>query len=348
MNIDSRLIPAVTGVAEDEQPQWINASANNYQKWLMQASAWSRIRYSKSMHSPIFINNWLSHKAWFNPKIEQKQTSKNKINSFASVPSIVQWGERKKANIALMVHGFYLDKFEEIVDKLPPGGNQSGFPGIDLYASVPLNQTNNIKTILKSKGWPRVYLAGIHNRGRDIAPFMMHLLPEALQTGHTSFVKLHTKKSPHLKIGRTWSDYLINSLLDVQFLAEINEMLEQDSKLGLIAPAGTILPSSVALGSNLDHLENLIKMKGWDGSWILKQYYVAGSMMAGRLSALQPCKELEFSIDQFEDEEGQTDGTLAHALERLISWQVLSQNLRIQSLPNPADSVPKFGYGWVQ
>ena len=348
MNADGQLIPSVTGVAEKEQPHWVNASASNYQKWLRQAAAWSRIRYLNSLHSPIIINNWSSHLSWFNSPIQKKKTPIGKEDSFSNPPTIIQWGERRKTNIALMIHGFYLDKLEEILHKLPPGGNQNGLPGIDLYISIPSNDIDNAKKILQLQGWPRTYLAGIHNRGRDIAPFALHLLPEALRVGHTSFVKLHTKKSPHLRIGRTWSDYLINSLLEEKFLATLNDRLKQNPQLGLIAPAGTLLPSSVALGSNLDHLENLIKIKQWDGSWVLKQRYIAGSMMAGRLSALEPFKELELSINQFENEESQTDGTLAHALERLISWQVLSQNLTIQLLENQAESVPEFGYGWVR
>ena len=69
--------------------------------------------------------------------------------------------------------------------------------------------------------------------------------------------------------------------------------------------------------------------------------------MTGRLSAIKPFKKLGLTTDHFEPEEGQTDGTLAHALERYISLQYLSQNLIIQVIPGKSSFVPKFGYGWV-
>ena len=79
----------------------------------------------------------------------------------------------------------------------------------------------------------------------------------------------------------------------------------------------------------------------------MSQSYVAGSMMAGRLSTLQSLEELQLTINDFEVENGQTDGTLAHALERIISWQYLSKGLMIKTLTGNSPPVPKFGYGWV-
>ena len=50
-------------------------------------------------------------------------------------------------------------------------------------------------------------------------------------------------------------------------------------------------------------------------------------MMAGRLSALRPLLDLGLRLDQFEPEAGQTDGTLAHALERWIGVVIQQQGL---------------------
>jgi lipopolysaccharide biosynthesis protein len=70
-------------------------------------------------------------------------------------------------------------------------------------------------------------------------------------------------------------------------------------------------------------------------------------MMAGRLVAMKALQDLELSVDDFETEQGQTDGTLAHALERLISWQYANQGLIIKTLPGETSFVPQFGFNWV-
>ena len=246
-----------------------------------------------------------------------------------------------------MIHGFYVDKLKDILSSLPVDNYQNGMPGLDLYVSTPLSQIDEVKELLAQESWPRVFLCGVTNRGRDIAPLLLHLLPEALRTGHLSFIKLHTKKSPHLKAGNDWSNHLINSLLNNKLVSNLNDAVRKNPDLGLYAPPGTLLKSSIALGYNVNHLEMLLEKMKWDGAWALAQSYVAGSMMAGRLSTMKSLEQLQLTIDHFEIEKGQTDGTLAHALERLMSWQYANQGLTIKTLPGESPSVPEFGFGWV-
>ena len=348
MNPHRPWIPAVNGLTPEQEPLWRNASANRYCQWLLQSSAWSRIRYLEHREAPLCIDNWDSHQRWWNPEIERTSFTINHQDQPAKDQAVShKWGELRKENIAIMIHGFYLDKLQHILNTLPRGDHKNGIPDLDLYVSTPYSQFEKVKDILINQRWSRVYLCGVSNRGRDIAPFILNLLPEALRTGHHSFVKLHTKKSPHLKGGIDWSDHLINSLLNKKFLSKLNDNIENEPHLGLFAPAGTLLKSSVALGCNVDHLQILLEKKQWDGAWALRQPYVAGSMMAGRLSAMESLQQLQLTIDDFEPEQGQTDGTLAHALERLISWQYANQDLTIKTLPSESQSVPQFGFGWV-
>ena len=348
MNSDRRWIPSVSGLTAQQEPLWRNASAHHYVQWLLQASAWSRLRYLEYKEAPLLIDNWDSHQRWYDPNLEsQSVTIRRQDQSEQDQAVIHAWGNRKKKNIAIMIHGFYLDKLNSILSSLPPGGNQHGIPSLDLYISTPHSQVEEAKRILMKQSWPRVYLCGVSNRGRDISPFLLNLLPEALRIGHQSFIKLHTKKSPHLKAGTDWSDHLINSLLSNKFLSTLNDDINQDPQLGLIAPSGTLFKSSVALSRNVDHLQTLLEKKQWDGAWALRQSYVAGSMMAGRLSAMRALEQLQLTLDDFEPEQGQTDGTLAHALERMISWAYANQGLTITTLPGESQSVPQFGFGWV-
>ena len=348
IKIDGLSIPSVKALTRKEDPLWRNASASRYRQWVRQACAWSRVRYLKQKEAPLYIDSWEGHQRWW-----KQETTTNEVNTIITEslveqePVIHAWGDRQSNNIAIIIHGFYVDKLQDILSIMPPGGHQNGIPDLDLYVSTPLNRIEEVKKILAQQGWARVYLCGVNNRGRDIAPFLLNLLPEALRIGHHSFVKLHTKKSLHLKKGNDWSNHLINSLINRSFLSKLNDAIEKDLELGLFAPAGTLLRSSIALGCNADHLITLLEKMQWDGAWALAQSYVAGSMMAGRLSTMKPLERLELTLDNFETELGQTDGTLAHALERLISWQYAKQGLTIQTLPGESLSVPEFGFGWV-
>ena len=91
------------------------------------------------------------------------------------------WGTPQSEHLALMIHGFYLEKLAAMVQRLPAGGHQGGIPVLDLYVSTPLEQLDEAEALLRSQGWLRVNLVGVANRGRDIASFLLELLHASLQ-----------------------------------------------------------------------------------------------------------------------------------------------------------------------
>jgi lipopolysaccharide biosynthesis protein len=115
-----------------------------------------------------------------------------------------------------------------------------------------------------------------------------------------------------------------------------------------MAPAGTLLPLSLALDQNVEALLTLLQRQhSIDGLWLLQQRFIAGSMLLGRLDALQPLEQLGLKLSDFEPEAGQTDGTLAHGLERWLSLAALLEGGALVELPGPPIVLPGFAYGWV-
>ena len=59
--------------------------------------------------------------------------------------------------------------------------------------------------------------------------------------------------------------------------------------------------------------------------------FAAGSMFYARVETLRPLLSLDFKGNDFEEEAGQVDGTLAHAIERVFAICLLSEDKQLRS-----------------
>src|SRR5581483_11292216 len=97
---------------------------------------------------------------------------------------------------------------------------------------------------------------------------------------------------------------------------------------GILAPAGHVVKSSHYWGQNATRVLHLSKCIGYDGD-PRPFWFAAGSMFWVRGESLRPLLNLELKPTDFEEERGQTDGTLAHAIERLFPIAAKLQGLRL-------------------
>lgn len=178
-------------------------------------------------------------------------------------------------------------------------------------------------------------LRRVENRGRDIAPLLVTFHDEILALdliGH-----IHTKKSLYTGSEQEqWRHYLLNSLFgSTERLAWIMGMFQADRDLGLVYPEsyhGVPLWAHTLL-SNAEACDHLAKRMGMT---IDRQRYIdfpAGSMFWARVDALRPLYDLRLRLDEFPVENGQIDGTLQHAVERLLGSVTRHQGFRLGILP---------------
>jgi hypothetical protein len=337
-------IPAVRALTEPEVASWRFASAEGYREWLALSDATSDLLQTDA-EGLVLLESWQGHRRWFIPNENDRTAAAAAVVPRSLPPRQRCWGATQPDHWALLVHGFYLDRLKEMLDPLLPvqAGGEGSAP-LDLYVSTPLGQLPQAAALLQRWGWQRVQLFGVDNRGRDVAPFLHHLLPAAVASGQQFFVKVHTKRSPHLLDGDRWGTHLIESLLTPAALQTIQQILGQDASIGLLAPAGTLCPLAVHLDRNRDVVSEFQARYNLQGSWILSQHFIAGSMMAGRLDAIAPWSTMTPNVDAFEPEMGQTDGTLAHGLERTLCLDARRRNWSFNELPGDARAVPVFGY----
>ncbi len=202
----------------------------------------------------------------------------------------------------LIVHAHYQEEAREIFARAAQR--------TDLAVAVTSSSLPILQTACRMLPAHDLFCLLVPNRGRDVLPFL--LLARLLRLeAFTHFVKVHTKRSPHLAGGREWFIDHIESLLAPEALAAI----------GALDPARPILLGSETLRladyerRNRRWLDALI---GTARAGELR--FVPGTMFAGTRRLLELTNERDLLQWRFEPERGQLDGCLHHALERYFGY----------------------------
>lgn len=215
-------------------------------------------------------------------------------------------------SLAILIHAYYLDVFQEMLEMMIE--EQLTYP---LYVTCPEQNADGVAQIAAQAGIP-VTIMVCDNHGRDVLPFLTSV--QRLQAdGHKYLLKLHTKKSPHRTDGHLWRKELFGPFLNRSNLERVLSVFDTTPSMGMTGPETHILPLSDHLEENRTHLATLAERLGVDYEMALaRDTFVAGTMFFARFSTLVPVLKLALTKDEFEDEGGQVDGTLAHALERVF------------------------------
>ena len=189
----------------------------------------------------------------------------------------------------------------------------------DLWLTVPsFAATTAWHDIVRDQ--PRVRFMPLPNRGRDVAPWL-RLLRSGVLDGYDAVCKLHGKRSPHMRGGDAWRDELLQALLGSGGnIAQILALFRARSELAMLGPAASQrrLVDAAGWAKNRVTVELLRKRLGLAPLGADASFF-AGTMFWFRPVAFDHLRRSRLAPEEFPLEMGQTEGTLAHALERLLA-----------------------------
>ena len=221
----------------------------------------------------------------------------------------------QRRSIAVFVHLFYEEVAYEIlayVNNLPLGA--------DLFVTTDTQQKAvRFERIFEGYKFGKVTVRVVPNRGRDIAPKLLGFR-EAYDE-YEFVLHVHSKKSVHNSRLASWRTYLFESLCgSPSHVRDILEIFSRAPNVGMVFPQHyEYIRRWVSWEANFDVCRQLALRLGYD---LVERHpldFPSGSMFWARSAALRPLLDLGWTFDDFPDEAGQQDSTLAHAVERLYA-----------------------------
>lgn len=210
-------------------------------------------------------------------------------------------------------HFHYPDLLEDFLCRL--GRNAST---ADLFVTTTSDgAADTIKEILKTRNKAATVVV-VANRGRDIAPLLMH---SPAFEGYDIVGHLHGKRSPQQLgiLGDNWRDFLWEHLVggDGPTMDVIAAAFAADEKLGLVFPEDQHLNH---WDMNQGRANALATRLGLRHPLPNHFEFPKGAMFWARPAALRPLVDLGWNWSDFPAEPLPSDGTILHALERMIPF----------------------------
>ena len=225
---------------------------------------------------------------------------------------------------ALHIHVHYPDLLAELLKALNLNTLRP-----DLFLSCNNQEASaGLKDQVVAFGFKLKELVITPNRGRDIGPLLTEF-GETLDREYAFHGHLHTKKSAQInrQQGDDWRQFLIANLLGtpgVPMTDRIITALQTDPNLGLVFPDD---PTCVGWMGNRSHAQALASQLGITSLPHAFDFPV-GTMFWARKGALTPLYDLKPSWNDYPQEPLDYDGTLLHAIERLLPFVADSQGFR--------------------
>jgi len=305
----------------------LHASPRAYGDWL-QGTVHQRLAALPAPERLVFVNAW---NEWAEGAVLEPDMRLGHAWLAQTRRALHPPAQESALSLAVVVHAWYLETLPEILR----AWRGSGLTGRLIVTCAP-DAAAQVEAIVRAED-VQAELSLHHNHGRDVLPFL-HVADRLCNEGIGLILKLHTKRSLHRDDGAQWRDELLSALLPTDAQSVV-AAFEHQPTLGLVAPAGHLLPVADYLGGNAESLDFLATRLGIE-TRAAAATFASGTMFWARAQALRPILDAHLYPAEFETEQGQIDGTLAHALERTFCSAVVAAGYRVTTSDNLDGQAP--------
>ena len=297
-----------------------NSCPKLFEKWLINAFVDTLVRQQEVDERIVFINAW-------NEWAEGAHLEPDYRYGYAWLNSLLS-AHRGMTNVytckaGIHVHVYYQDVFQDIISRL----TKIKVVKYKLYVTIREEIYISISEMLKSVHFDYQIFV-FENRGRDVLPFIQ-VLESILKDDVDFILKIHTKKSKHRSDGDKWRNAIFDDLLSESEMIKSIISFHEDRSIGIISAEGQIVPMRYYWGSNEATVLKLSSQLGVPDNLSINMNFVAGTMFFIRPELASKILEFGLTVDDFETENGQVDGTLAHAVERLFGVLCYASGMQI-------------------
>lgn len=221
----------------------------------------------------------------------------------------------RNARVALHLHVFYPDLLPAMLERIDQNVIR---PDLFISVGTGLSAEYVAKQLINYTG-KIVAIEVVQNRGRDIGPFLTTFGPR-ISANYDFVGHLHTKKSADVKdasVGADWYEFLLENLLGGMaggMMDRILSFMINSPSIGMVFPDD---PNVIGWSANRPFAEKLAERLGITE---LPEHFVfpVGTMFWARVDALRNFWELDLGWDDYPEEPLPYDGSILHALERLL------------------------------
>ena len=235
---------------------------------------------------------------------------------------------------ALHIHAFYAELLDDIVARLGCDG-----PACDVFISVASDaDAAQARNLLEAYRRGACDVRVVPNRGRDIGPFLT-MFGATLGTydviGH-----VHTKHSFAVgdrEVAQRWREYLLANLVGGEHNSAdaILAYFAEDPRLGIVYPDD---PHLLDWGRNRDFADMLARRMGMESLPDPPPSFPVGTMFWARPAALAPLFDLALNWNDYPAEPLPYDGSMLHAIERLLPIVVAHSGYRRAAVHIPGST----------
>ena len=252
---------------------------------------------------------------------------------------IKTFGRRDRTNsrtkCALHIHVYYPELLNEILSGLKNNRNKP-----DIF--ITYNKDNQKELIISNvieKGLTLKQIIKVPNRGRDIGPLITIIGRTIENLGYEFYGHMHTKKSNFIdkKSAAKWRRYLIDNLLGTKEIAALDTIIKEfikDPAIGIIFPEDS---TCVGWMANYKSAKELALKLGIDE--IPRSFdFPIGNMFWVRKGTLKRLYEVGLNWEDYPAEPIGYDGTILHAIERLLPIIVKAEGYKYKLIKTPGSS----------